>query len=104
MHTGLIFVFYYGFKRLGSGVGKTRNKVTCERELSALNMSKKTKQVKVMVVSRGVISLSCSCKAQDGDDKKMRTGRREGGRAGSGQGGRDLSPEDEERPADDDEG
>lgn len=70
MHTGLIFVFYYGFKRLGSGVGKTRNKVTCERELSALNMSKKTKQVKVMVVSRGVISLSCSCKAQDGDDKK----------------------------------
>lgn len=33
---------------------------TCERELRALNMSKKTKQVKVMVVSRGVITLSCN--------------------------------------------
>ena len=29
--------------------------LTCERELRALNMSKKTKQVKVMVVSRAVI-------------------------------------------------
>ena len=29
--------------------------LACERELSALNMSKKTKQVKVMVVSRAVI-------------------------------------------------
>ena len=29
--------------------------LACERELRALNMSKKTKQVKVMVVSRAVI-------------------------------------------------
>ena len=40
-------------------------KVTCERELRALNMSKKTKQVKVMVVSRGVITLSCNWKHKD---------------------------------------
>ena len=33
---------------------------TWERELRALNMSKNTKQVNVMVVSRGVISLSRS--------------------------------------------
>ena len=32
--------------------------LTAERQLSALNMSKKTKQVKVIVVSRGVILLS----------------------------------------------
>lgn len=35
---------------------------TCDRELRALNISKKTKQVKVMVVSRGVITLSCNWK------------------------------------------
>lgn len=32
--------------------------LTCERQLSALNMSKNTKQVNVMVVSRGVMTLS----------------------------------------------
>ncbi len=35
---------------------------TCDRELRALNISKNTKQVNVMVVSRGVISLSRSWK------------------------------------------
>lgn len=32
--------------------------LTCERQLSALNMSKNTKHVNVMVVSRGVMTLS----------------------------------------------
>ena len=31
---------------------------TCDRQLKALNMSKRTKQVKVIVVSRGVTLLS----------------------------------------------
>jgi len=33
-------------------------RITCERQLRALNMSKNTKHVNVMVVSRGVIILS----------------------------------------------
>lgn len=42
----------------------------CERQLRALNMSKKTKQVKVIVVSRGVTILSLSWKHET--EKKKR--------------------------------
>lgn len=38
-------------------------KLTCDRQLNALNISKKTKQVNVMVVSRGVTMLSLICKS-----------------------------------------
>ena len=38
--------------------------LVCDRQLRALNMSKKTKQVNVIVVSRGVTILSLSCSRQ----------------------------------------
>lgn len=41
--------------------------LTWDLELKALNISKNTKQVKVMVVSRGVITLSLNCQ-----QKKMK--------------------------------
>ena len=41
---------------------KEENLLTCDRQLSALNISKNTKHVNVMVVSRGVIMLSLICK------------------------------------------
>ena len=42
-------------KRLEARPTSVRMRRSCDRELSALNMSKKTKQVKVIVVSRAVI-------------------------------------------------
>lgn len=94
--------------------------VTCERELRALNMSKKTKQVKVMVVSRGVITLSCNWKHKDknwwssaGPSRSQPTVNMVGSvrlspaRFSPARFFEDpcahLSPEDEQRPADDDE-
>ena len=41
---------------------KKENLLTCDRQLSALNISKNTKHVNVIVVSRGVIMLSLICK------------------------------------------
>lgn len=90
--------------------------VTCERELRALNMSKKTKQVKVMVVSRGVITLSCNWKHKDklviicwtvSKSADCKHGRFSPARFSPARFFEDpcahLSPEDEQRPADDDE-
>lgn len=93
---------------------------TWDRELRALNMSKKTKQVKVMVVSRGVISLSRNCntkmrftiRQETKQSPKTRLERcwriktwrlKSPDEPGSGH-VTHLSPEDEERPTDDDEG
>ena len=44
---------------------KEENLLTCDRQLSALNISKNTKHVNVIVVSRGVIMLSLICKKKN---------------------------------------
>ena len=58
-------VYGKGDHGLGKGrlklLTKEKNLLTCDRQLSALNISKNTKHVNVMVVSRGVIMLSLIC-------------------------------------------
>ena len=46
---------------LSSSFSIKQNKLTCDLQLSALNMSKNTKHVNVIVVSRGVILPSAIC-------------------------------------------
>ena len=59
----------------GDWVGLRRmekKRVTWDRQVRALNMSNSTKQVKVMVVSLGVTTLSSSCRVMAGK-KRRRT-------------------------------
>ena len=61
--------------------GNIGNRIMCctmERQERALNMSKKTKQVKVMVVSLGVIILSSICRGRERDTEVQE--RRENGK------------------------
>lgn len=97
-HPGLGTAAHGVSNRKGAPAGASEGAgLTCERELRALNMSNRTKQVKVMVVSRGVITLSCNW-------NRNRKSARERVCGGAPSGAAHLSPEDEQSPADDDHG